>query len=419
LQRRAFFTGIIGAMEGIGFIVGPLLGGVLTTRLSWRWCFWINLPVGAITAIVIGFFFRPPQQQPTPLAPKRTFTQDLKEFDWLGTFTCVPSILCLLLALQWGGSKYQWHDFRIILLFVLFGLLLIAFTAVQRFSKATATISSRIARSRSILFGASFAFSLSAALAIFSYYLPLWFQGIKNASAEASGVMLLPVILGMIVGSIVAGSIVTYIGYYLPFMVLSGILTPIAAGLFTSLSVNSPKSVWIGYSALAGFGAGLGFQQPILAAQTVLDQDDVAMGTSIMIFAQTLAGAIFVSVGNTIFLNSLIQNLKEVPQINPDLVLEIGATNLRAAIPAQLLDAVLKAYNKAITRTFYAAVAMSALAFVLSFGMELKSTKKVARAREERNESVEMLRQATDRTNHSIPSLSTEHTNEHGYESAM
>ncbi|MCJ1261325.1 hypothetical protein MMC22_001189 [Lobaria immixta] len=374
MRQRALFTGIIGAMEGIGFIMGPLVGGVLTSRASWQWCFWINLPVGAITAAVVGIFLKPPRLQ---TGPKRSLQQKMRQFDWFGTLAFVPSILCLLLALQWGGSKFAWGNARIIVLFILFGALLVGFALIQRYSQKTATIPRRVAKSRSMVFGALFAFSLSAALSILSYFLPLWFQGIKNASALKSGVMLLPVILGMIVGSVLGGSVVTVIGYYQPLMVLSGVITPVGAGLLTTFSVNTPHSHWIGYSALAGIGAGLGFQQPMLAAQVVLEKDDVPVGTSIMIFSQSLAGAVSISVGSTIFSNRLLAALKsEVPQIDPSLVLGLGATNLRTAIPAPLLDAVLVAYNQAITETFYAAAATSGLAFFLAFGMELRSVKK-------------------------------------------
>jgi hypothetical protein len=186
-----------------------------------------------------------------------------------------------------------------------------------------------------------------------SYYLPLWFQGIKNASALQSGVMLLPVILGMIVGSILGGPVVTLIGYYQSLMVLSGAITPVGAGLITTFSVNTPHSVWIDYSALAGIRAGLGFQQLMLAARTVLEKDDVPLGTSFMIFSQSPAGAVFISMGSTIFSNCLLDALKsEDPQIDPNLVLGLGATNLRTAISAQLLDAVLVAYNQALLRLF-------------------------------------------------------------------
>jgi MFS family permease len=367
-------TGTMGAIEGIGFVVGPLLGGALTTRTTWRWCFWINLPVGAVTAVVIGVLLKPPRIE-SPVSG--TALEKLRHFDWLGTLTFVPSILCLLLALQWGGSRFQWRDARIIVLFVLFGLLLLAFMGTQIYSPERATVPKRVVKSRSIVFGALFAFSLSSALSIMSYYLPLWFQGIKGASALDSGVMILPIILGMAVGSVVGGVLVTLIGYYPPMMVVCGILTPVASGLLTTFKVDTPQPTWIGYLSLAGIGAGLGFQQPMLAAQTVLDKVDVPTGTSLMIFSQSLAGAVFISVGNTIFLNRLIDDLETmVSGIDPEMILAVGATSLRELIPPELLDTVLVAYNDAIVYTFYAAVATSGLAFFLAFGMEMKLVKK-------------------------------------------
>lgn len=189
LRQRALFTGAISAMEGIGFILGPLVGGVLTSRASWRWCFWINLPVGAITSFVIGIFLKPPRIR---TAPRSSLQQRLRQFDWFGTLAFVPSILCLLLALQWGGSKYAWNNARIIVVFILFGVLFISFALIQKYLPNTATIPGRVAKSRSMVFGALFAFSLPSALVIMSYFLPLCIQGIKNASALQSGVMLLP-----------------------------------------------------------------------------------------------------------------------------------------------------------------------------------------------------------------------------------
>lgn len=365
---------MVGAMEGIGFVVGPLLGGVLTTKTTWRWCFWINLPVGAITAAVIGFLLQPPSVE---LATVETGWARLRRFDWMGTITFVPSTLCLLLALQWGGSKYPWTNVRIIVLFIVFGVLLAAFIATQVYMPERASVPLRVVKNRSIIFGALFAFSLSSALSLLSYYLPLWFQGIKDASALDSGVMILPIILGMAVGSVLGGVLVTLIGYYPPMMGICGILTAVGSGLLTTFTVDTPQHIWIGYLALAGIGAGLGFQQPLLAAQTVLEKSDVPTGTSLMIFAQSLAGTVFISVGNTIFLNRLVDNLKNsVPQISAEAILALGATNLRKTIPTQLFDTVLVAYNDAIVHTFYASAAMSGLGFFLAFGMEMKLVKK-------------------------------------------
>jgi MFS family permease len=367
------FTAVIGVMEGLGIILGPLVGGALTTHATWRWCFWINLPVGAVTALVIAFLLHPPNLHD---GPPRTLKQKLRHFDWMGTAIIVPSLFCLLLALQWGGGKYRWDDARIISLFVLFAVLLLAFVIKEKFS-TTVTIPRLVMSSRSMIFSTLFAFCLSSAISILSFYLPLWFQAVKGASAFDSGVMLLPVILGLLFGTLIAGVLVTVLGYYQPFMVLSGILAAIGAGLLTTFTADTHTSVWIGYLSLVGIGAGFGFQQPFLAVQTVLEKNDIAIGTSLIILSQTLAGAIFVSVGGTIFSNELVDALKaQVPQLDPMIVLESGATDLREHIPQEYREEVLHAFNSAIVRTFYAAVATFGLAALVALGVEVRCIKK-------------------------------------------
>jgi MFS family permease len=364
------FTAVIGVMEGLGIILGPLVGGALTAHATWRWCFWINLPVGAMTALVIAFLLHPPTLQD---GPPQTLKEKFRHFDWLGTAVIIPSLVCLLLALQWGGSKYRWEDARIISLFVLFAVLLLVFIIKEKISTSIVTIPRLVASSRSMIFSILFAFCLSSAISILSFYLPLWFQAIKGASAFNSGVMLLPVILGLLAGTVMAGVLVTVLGYYQPFMVLSGILAATGAGLLTTFTAETSSSVWIGYLSLVGIGAGLGFQQPFLAVQTVLEKNDIPIGTSLIILSQTLAGAIFVSVGGTIFSNELVDALKvQVPRLNPMVVLESGATNVRQYVPQEYLDGVLRAFNSAIVRTFYAAVATSGLAAFVAMAVEVR-----------------------------------------------
>jgi MFS family permease len=252
-----------------------------------------------------------------------------------------------------------------------------------------------------MIFSTLFAFCLASAISILSFYLPLWFQAIKGASAFESGVMLLPVILGLLAGTLIAGVLVTVLGYYQPFMVLSGILAAIGAGLMTTFTADTPTSVWIGYLCLVGIGAGLGFQQPFIAVQTVLEKHDIAIGTSLIILSQTLAGAIFVSVGGTIFSNELVNALEaQVPQLDPMIVLESGATNLREYVPQEYLDEVLRAFNVAIVRTFYAAVATSGLAALIALGVEvrcIKSTKSAGETKDSRECPKESSTVHTDR----------------------
>jgi MFS family permease len=151
-----------------------VLGGSFTTDVTWRWCFYINLPIGGITIIVLLFIFKTPPSKNANLP----FKEQLARLDIIGTSMFVPSIVSLLLALQWGGSSYPWNDARIIALLVLFGVLLIAFAVVQVWNK-DGTLPPRIVKQCSIAAGVSFGFFLGATMFVIVYYLPIWFQAIK------------------------------------------------------------------------------------------------------------------------------------------------------------------------------------------------------------------------------------------------
>ena len=208
------------------------------------------------------------------------------------------------------------------------------------------------------------------------FYLPIWFQAIKGVTAVKSGIDSLPMILGVVVASIVAGGAITAIGYYTPFMLAASVLTSIGAGLLSTLSVDAGHAKWIGYQAIYGLGVGLGLQQPLIAVQTVLRINDIPTGTAIVIFAQTLGGALFVSVGQNVFTNRLVSGLQQaVPGLDPSIVLKTGATSLKTQIPKQFLGAVLVQYNKALTQTFYVAIAMACFTLMGALGIEWRSVK--------------------------------------------
>lgn len=236
-------------------------------------------------------------------------------------------------------------------------------------------------------FATWFAFALGGSFFVLIFYIPIWFQAIKGVSATESGIRNLPMIMALVIMSILSGIMVTVIGYYTPYMIASSIFMAIGAGLLSTLEVDTSHAKWIGYQVVYGFGVGFGMQQALIAAQTVLHIDDVPVGTSLIMFLQTLGGALFVSIAQNIFTNRLLSNLAaKVPSLDPSLVLQTGATNLKNAIIAKydpgILSSVLIAYNKALQQTFYVSVAIAALSVIGSVGMEWKSVKgkKVATA---------------------------------------
>ncbi|KAF7166397.1 hypothetical protein CNMCM5623_000085 [Aspergillus felis] len=373
LVKRPMYTGFIGAMYGIASVAGPLLGGVFTDEATWRWCFYINLPLGAITVIVILIFFTNPERK---AIANLGWKARIQEFDLQGTLVFIPAIICLLLALQWGGTKHLWGNWRIILLFVLFGFLFVSFIGIQFWKQDQATVPPRIIKQRSVWAAAYFSFSLGSFFLLLMYFLPIWFQAVKGASAIKSGIMNLPLILTLVIVSVISGITVTAMGYYAPLMIASSVLCGIGCGLLYTLSPESNHSLWIGYQAITGIGIGLGMQQPLIAVQTILDISDIPIGTSVIIFVQTLGGALFVSIGQNVFTNKLVEGLiTYASSIDPSIILSTGATSIQSNVAKDVLPGVTLAYNNALTQSFLVGAAMAATTIIGSLSIEWKSVK--------------------------------------------
>ncbi|OGE48067.1 hypothetical protein PENARI_c033G09401 [Penicillium arizonense] len=361
LHRRALYYGIIGSTSGIATITGPLLGGVLTDHVSWRWCFWINIPFGALTGLVIIFCFKDPMK----IKPELDTLGQLKRMDPLGILAFIPAIVSILLGLQWAGTKYDWDNARIIALFALFGVFGSLWCYIQVWKQDEATVPPRLLKNRNVLGAVIHATFLGGSFFVFGYYLPIWFQAIKEDSASESGINNLPMVVAMIVCSALGGLLVNIIGYYTPLMFVGSVFLTIGSGLCTTFEIHTGHAKWIGYQVIIGVGAGLGFQQCINALQTVLSLDDIPTGIAIITFAQSLSGAIFISVAQTVFENRLVASISTyAPKVNPSALIEGGAANLSQRLSKEVLPSVLYAYNIAATQTFYVSVIAALLSFV-------------------------------------------------------
>lgn len=208
-QKRSVWTTVVGSAQFIGIVSAPLLGGVLIDWIGWRGCFGINLPLGVMAFLMMQFGFHD-----KPMTGQNSWKEKLKRFDWIGTVCVIPSICSLLLALQWGGNTYRWSDARIIVLFVLFAVLLGTFTWRQHRLQEDATLPPRIVRMRSVVATAWYSACINAALSITEYYMSIYWQGVKGYTPTKSGLLMVPMLVGIAAGNLFGGAGSSYTGYY-------------------------------------------------------------------------------------------------------------------------------------------------------------------------------------------------------------
>jgi hypothetical protein len=341
-------------------------------HLTWRWCFYINLPIGAFTFAAIFFLLHLP---PKPKEDLSTWAQ-IKRLDPLGLLFLVPSMVCLILALQWGGTTYPWSEPRIIGLLVTFAITFVAFLVVEYMLPDTAMAPPRVVLNRSVGGSMLFTFLMAGGMMNAVYYISIWFQAAQGQSAMEAGIRTIPMVLSLVLFGIVSAIVTQKIGYYVPAMLTLPVLTTIASGLLSTLTPRAGPGKWIGYQVLYGVGLGVGAQAANLASQTVLPRADVALGTAMMFFMQQLGGSIFLAVGQNIFSRKLIKRLSGLAGLDAQGIVNTGATELRKAVPIGELGNVLDAYSYALTRVFILSAALSACTLLGALLVEWKSIKK-------------------------------------------
>ncbi|KAF5235612.1 hypothetical protein FAUST_6980 [Fusarium austroamericanum] len=340
LEKRPIYISIIGSMFGIASISGPLIGGALSDKLSWRVCFWLNLPLGGsfVSAIIVLCLVRLPSPSPC------RFGHVVKPSEIMGLILILSGLFCAVLFLQWGGTTHAWNSWQIILLMVIFVITMAAFGGLQTWQGEEAT-------------------------------------KVKGATALQSGIQCIPLILCNVVGSLSSGLLTTKLGHYFPSLYLSMVLTCIGAGLFVTLRPVTETAPVVGYQVLYGFGSGLGFQLPQIAAQTVLKETEVQIGIAMTLFFQSLGGTLFLSVGNSVFKEQLRNRLLEHAGLSAQqlkVILSAGAVAIESTLQPEELEAVRSGYSEALIYAYYTALAASILSAFGGLFVEWKSvTEKV------------------------------------------
>ncbi|EFW14080.1 hypothetical protein D8B26_008168 [Coccidioides posadasii str. Silveira] len=369
-RERPVYYAMFGAVWAVAGSLGPVIGGALTQEVTWRWCFYINLPVGGVSLIILLLWLNIE-------SPKTPLVAGLQAIDWLGTLTIIGGTLMLLFGLEFGGITYPWDSATTICLIV-FGIVVLAlFGLVERRVAKYPIMPTALFESWSNICLLGVSWSQATCFIAGTYYLPIYFQTVLGVGPILSGVYILPQAIGLAVLSIAAAIVIRKTGQYLWIIRASALITTLGYGLFIDFKPYASWARIIIYQLISGIGIGPNFQAPLIAIQSAMRPSDVASATSTFGFMRQLSTSTSLVLGGVVFQNVMKQSAPKIraalgPELAPAFLGTIAGTNIEKThlLTEEQKRVVFGAYTHALSRLWIFYTCVAALGCLFSLGIK-------------------------------------------------
>jgi EmrB/QacA subfamily drug resistance transporter len=360
-RERGRYMGLIGSVFAVASVAGPLLGGFLVTHLSWRWVFYVNVPIGIVAVVIVStrLHLHTPHRQ--------------HRIDYLGATLLSGGVGALILLATWGGTEYAWGSNQIIGLGIAGVALLMAFVWQER-RAAEPILPLQLFRSR--IFSVANAMGFTIGMAMFGaiIFIPLFLQIVYGVSAQSSGLRTIPLMAGLLGSAVLSGRAISRIGRYRPFPIAGTAILVVGMFLLSMLGVDTPPWVASAYMVVVGVGLGLVMQVLVLAVQNDARPEDIGVATASATFFRSMGGAFGVALFGTIFATRLSDQLAGLPRAVTARLgsgVQLDPTQIDQ-LPTRIHDEVLHAFAHSLSGVFLFGMVLALVPFVLSWFLQEK-----------------------------------------------
>ena len=359
---RGRYQGMFGGVFGLATVVGPLIGGFLVEHLSWRWIFYINVPLGVVALLVIGTAFKP------------HIVRVKHEIDYMGAAFLASALTCIIMFTSQGGTILPWSSPQLWFTLALAILSIAGFIYEER-QAAEPIIPLALFRERTFVLSSLIGFIVGMALFGSVTFLPLYLQVVKNSTPSEAGMQLLPLMGGLLATSIIGGQIISKIGRYRYFPIIGTFIACIGMFLLASIDNATPLRTMYLYMGLLGAGLGMVMQVLVLAVQNSVAYKHMGVATSGAMMFRSIGGSIGVAAFGALFTQGLHTRLTALIPAGTELPQTFGPTTVHH-LPAALREDYLQAFGGALSTVYIVAGCIIALAFVLAWLFEDVQLKK-------------------------------------------